>query len=460
MKSEGKKALRNKASGKKPVEQGNTKRSESQQEESFGKGLSDANTALHNVISLIKNVKELGVLVWGIACYLKGERLLSLIAFAVIAAMVFFQVVKRIGHKGAFAAAGASIVIFFLVLVPCLLAFGFVQFNPHPEKQEDGEHAAGKDANNNADDSEELETVASTESPILTYKEMTFEDKIASDIWLSFLSVVENAENAWTEEGFEALEREVFGCMENLASVEESRNAKKHHTEAIRKNVDEITDLERERSSWKKFTRLSVLRAENYMYYPSLENAHQSGIAALDCLDWMGKVNGKEGKELNTSIYNEDHALEYGERAVDGFFGWWCMELKASGAQKADEICFYYGQTFHHFGGYNDMTGDRVAVEHLLLSAVFYCRVAVDDENLYRSGQASEKQYLACLYVAVVFDKLDNKLRPEDSFFLKEAEKYYRYASYNSNLSTDMADKIEKYIEIVKEKKRNRIVQK
>lgn len=462
MKKEGKKKLKNKNSGKKPARQENAKDSEKQPGGNFGKSASDIlagiNTLFENGFTFAKNVKELIFLVPGFVVWLSGHKLFGWVGIVIAVSVLVFHGVKKFGHKSVFTAVCAGIAVFSLMMTASLAAFGYIQFNPHPGEQDDEQSGSGADKV--TDDPAELETVDSTESPVLTYKEMTFEDKIDSNVWRPLLAVALDAKekNTWTKESFNTFSQDVFACMNELASAGDWK-AEKQHTETLRKNVDEIARLGRESSGWEKFTQISELRAENYACYPSLDNAHQSGIAALDCLDWMGKMNGKEGKGLNTSVYNEKHVLQYGVRAVDGFFGWWSMARVSAGNQEADEIYFYFGQTFHHFGGYDDMTGDRVSDSHLLLAAVCYCRVAVDDENLYRLGQASEKQYRSCLYAAIVFDKLDNRLRPDDPFFLEEAEKYYRYASYNSNLSTEEAKKIEGYRKIVEDKKAKRGMQ-
>lgn len=326
----------------------------------------------------------------------------------------------------------------------------------HPERESDGEKIIDRNEEDSVDAAMEMETIDSTESPVITYKEMMFEEKIDSEIWIALLLTAENTEKTGTEESFDTFCQSVSECMHSFTLKSDLEKIEKRHASKIRENVDEIARLERGENNWEKYTQISELREENYLNYPSLENGHQSGISALDCLDWMGKVNGKEGKRLDDKVYNEEHVLKYGAQAVDGFFGWWCAEVRMNGVQNVKEISFYFGQTFHHFGGYNDMTGDSVSVNHLLLAAAFYSQTAVDEKEIYQSGQATEKQYQACLYLAIVFDKLDNKLRPNDPFFLIEAEKYYQYALYNSNLHTGDADKIEKYIDIVRKKKKNR----
>ncbi len=412
-----------------------------------------------NVLSLGNGVFELvnRCIAFAAACcaYLSKNLWICGIAIFIVSANLAWFLIKRKRMK-IFVATVIAVSFFGIGTISCLAAFGRIQITLNL----DGEVApvsTGNDGGEDGNDSQkELEQVDSTESPKPTYVAMTFESKITSVVWKALIEDVKDVGVTGTKDNFEMLRQRVFATMGSEAENMEQGNMEKHHTKAIRENVDQIEKLEREADGWSRRMEISRLRMENYSFYASTDNAHQSGMAALDCLDWMGKVNGKEGKEVNKAIYNEENLIRYGDQAIDGLFGWWSAIHAAGNVQGGNESCFYFGQTFHHLGGCDEMTGDVTSVEYLALSAVFYAEELTNDEIFYKDGQANEKQYYACKYYAIVCDKLDNKLRPEDSFFLLEAERYYRYYLYNANLSTAEEKRIEDYIEIVKEKKRRR----
>lgn len=335
----------------------------------------------------------------------------------------------------------------------CMVVFGYVQIAIHPEGSADtlSDLIDGKASETAV--LVDMEDVKPTESPVLTYAEKTFADKITSEVWAVCLETVDNVEIAGTEGEFQNLCEAVMRCMHGFDWDKSLEMVDKYPRKKLQENVDAIDEMEKQPADWSKYTGICALRKENYDLYPSMENTHQVGISALDCLYWMGKVNGKEGKQLKETIYNEENVLKYGNLAVEGIFGWWWMVDNRGDEQGAKEICFYFGQIFHHFGGCDEMTGDAMGINHLLLSAVFYFQAVKDDEGFYKNGLATHQQYMACEYLAIVFDKLDNKMRPADSFFLTQAEKYYRYSLYDVNMNSEEQDSVRSYLDIVEEKK-------
>ena len=61
---------------------------------------------------------------------------------------------------------------------------------------------------------------------------------------------------------------------------------------------------------------------KNYEMAPALNTAGLMGHAALDCLYFMGMVreDNKNFHMMDTSIFNKENAILYGDIAAEGFF--------------------------------------------------------------------------------------------------------------------------------------------
>lgn len=125
MKGEEKGTLGNINTGNVTATQKSAKRSEDQPRATVEGIFTRTNDTLRNLVSFIKNIKELITVIGGIFYYSTGEKFWGSMFIAMAAAMFFFQGVKKIGNKSTLTAVCASTVTFLVVLTPCLMVFGF-----------------------------------------------------------------------------------------------------------------------------------------------------------------------------------------------------------------------------------------------------------------------------------------------------------------------------------------------
>lgn len=246
---------------------------------------------------------------------------------------------------------------------------------------------------------------------------------------------------------------------------QESNYAAKNSKDSSRaaKNADEADRLTNEsyyntEEGFAYAVQICELRRKNYEMAPALNTAGLMGHAALDCLYFMGMVreDNKNSHMMDTSIFNKENAILYGDIAAEGFLQARSKAIRAQNYRSMKDANYGLAQLFHRLGDASEFFPVEESVVCLGIAAVFYIECAVDDEESYEDGSISSEQYSAAEYAAIVFEKMDAKLKSQDCFFLEEAEKYYTYALRNESLGEAGRKRLEGYIRTVQEKKKQK----
>ena len=246
---------------------------------------------------------------------------------------------------------------------------------------------------------------------------------------------------------------------------QESNYAAKNSKDSSRaaKNADEADRLTNEsyydtETGFAYAVQICELRRENYEMAPALNTAGLMRHAALDCLYFMGMVreDNKNSHMMDTSIFNKENAIVYGDIDAEGFLQARSKAIRVQNYRSVEDANYGLAQLFHRLGDVSEFFPAEETVVCLGIAAVFYSECAVDDEESYEDGSISSEQYSAAEYAAIVFEKMDAKLKPQDCFFLEEAEKYYTYALRNESLGEAGRKRLEGYIRTVQEKKKQK----
>lgn len=250
---------------------------------------------------------------------------------------------------------------------------------------------------------------------------------------------------------------DVCGQESNYAAkkLKDSSRAAKNADEADRLTNESYYDTE---AGFAYAVQICELRKENYEMAPALNTAGLMGHAALDCLYFMGMVreDNKNFHMMDTSIFNKENAILYGDIAAEGFLQARSKAIRAQNYRSMEEANYGLAQLFHRLGDASEFFPVEETVVCLGIAAVFYSECSVDDEESYEDGSISSEQYSAAEYAAIVFEKMDAKLKPQDCSFLEEAEKYYTYALRNESLGEAGRKRLEGYIRTVQEKKKQK----
>lgn len=426
---------------------------------------SSGNGVYERVMGLVKAGNNIvsGVLlligsVAGIYSYIVGHKMIAGCVISLVLAVILGMVLAAKWKQSAATCILAAILCFGVLTTASLAAGGHVRFQgknaDEPYQGESGNHEL-QDSNAEADVSLAAEamheSVDSTESP-QSASEVPFEAQIESRVWSELLNEMGRIGVTGTQENFECLCDAVLRIMNNYVPDFESRVWRSANYGKLAKNVDRVQQLDQGTVDWEARKEICFCRKENFRIEPAMNNAHAMGQSGLDCLFEIGKENVQRKVGEKSDIYTIENIVLYGGIAIDGFAGFWHLakEKKEYGGDS-----YFLGEAFHHLGDARELTTEPFSICHLILAAVFY-KQEVAEDDIYLKGLASDEQYKACKNIAIVFDKLDNKMEPEDPYFLQQADKYYTYALHNSNLTSRDREKLEQYSSTVEEKKRMR----
>lgn len=394
----------------------------------------------------------------GLYSWFVGHRMIAWCVISLFAAIVLGKVLAVRFKQSVATCVLAAILCFGALTTVSLAAHGYVHVSDkNANESNHGSSDQNQTPGNNGIPEAVLaseavhESVESTESP-QSAREVPFKEQIESQIWGELISEVEKISVTGTQENFESLCEAVLGVMDDYVPEFESKIWRSANHGKLTENTDKVMKFAQGVVNWDNREEICSCREENFKIKPTMINAHLMGQSGLDCLFEMGRVNGKGKKPKNTDIYNKKNIVEYGGVAIDGFAGDWYFE-KETGEYGGDS--YYLGEVFHHLGDASELTEEALSVVHLVLSAVFY-KQNIGDDAIYQRGLATEQQYKRCKNIAIVFDKLDNKIRPEDPYFLLQADRYYTNALYNSNLSSEEKAQLENYLTEVGAKKAKR----
>ena len=113
---------------------------------------------------------------------------------------------------------------------------------------------------------------------------------------------------------------DVCGQESNYAAkkLKDSSRAAKNADEADRLTNESYYNTE---EGFAYAVQICELRRKNYEMAPALNTAGLMGHAALDCLYFMGMVreDNKNSHMMDTSIFNKENAILYGDIAAEGF---------------------------------------------------------------------------------------------------------------------------------------------
>lgn len=436
------------------------------QPQGFLEVLSGWVATVKNLISDIKFI--IGIFMGAIAYFRKSPSVVISLVFAMlmIVCCIFVKKHKKNGFvRLAFVACGG--VCFAGAGISAFAATGLIEIRPtfiEKDAKEGAENNRDLSSGQSLYTSAEERALRSTEAPDAAY------EPIGNEVQPNVMSCREQLLDAGKTAGLTG-SRESFASFQGqiLRTADlcgqESNYAAKNSKDSSRaaKNADEADRLTNEsyyntEEGFAYAVQICELRRKNYEMAPALNTAGLMGHAALDCLYFMGMVreDNKNSHMMDTSIFNKENAILYGDVAAEGFLQAKSKAVRAQNYRSMEEANYGLAQLFHRLGDASEFFPVEETVVCLGIAAVFYSECAVDDEESYEDGSISSEQYSAAEYAAIVFEKMDAKLKPQDCFFLEEAEKYYTYALRNESLGEADRKRLEGYIRTVQEKKKQK----
>lgn len=428
---------------------------------------------LSGLVAIVKNLILdikfiIGTFMGAIAYFRKSPSVVISLFFTllVIVCCIFVKKHKKNGVvRLAFVACGG--ICFAGAGISAFAATGLIEIRPtfiEKDAKEGAENNRDLSSGQSLYTSAEERALRSTEAPDAAYEPMG--NEVQPNVMSCREQLLEAGKTAGltgSRESFASFQGQILR-MADLCG-QESNYAAKNSKDSSRaaKNADEADRLTNEsyyntEEGFAYAVQICELRRKNYEMAPALNTAGLMGHAALDCLYFMGMVreDNKNSHMMDTSIFNKENAILYGDIAVEGFLQARSKAIRAQNYRSMEDANYGLAQLFHRLGDASEFFSVEETVVCLGIAAVFYSECAVDDEESYEDGSISSEQYSAAEYAAIVFEKMDAKLKPQDCFFLEEAEKYYTYALRNESLGEAGRKRLEGYIRTVQEKKKQK----